>query len=78
METTTVEARFDQTGEITVLSFTWRGRARPVTSVGRHWSAADGRHFLVMTTGERVFELLHEPESGAWKIVSEPERGMRA
>ena len=67
---TTVEARFDDTGRITVLSFTWQGRKHPVTSHGRQWEAADGRHLLVMTPGERVFELVYA--AGKWRVVRGP------
>ena len=34
-----VEARFAEDGTITVLSFTWRGRKRPVLNHGRQWGA---------------------------------------
>ena len=61
-----VEARFGEDGKTTVLSFTWRGRRLPVTSMGREWEAEDGHHFLVMTTSERVFELVYDPASVRW------------
>ena len=71
-EVTEVEARFDAAGKITVLSFTWHGTRLPVTGVGREWEAGDGRHFLVMTTGERVSELVYEEANGVWRVVSAP------
>ena len=74
-EPTEVEARFGTDGRVTVLSFTWRGRKLPITSEGRQWGAEDGFHYLVMTTGERVFELAYEPLSGLWQVVRMPERG---
>ena len=74
-ESTEVEARFGVDGKISVLSFTWRGRKLPVISDGRQWGADDGFHFLVMTTGERVFELAYESLTGLWRIVKMPERG---
>ena len=76
MEPTEVEARFSAEGEVSVLSFTWLGRRYPVTSQGRQWRAEDGWHFLVMTTGERMFELVYagQPERGAWQIVKTPGR----
>jgi hypothetical protein len=72
LEATEVEARFGEDGRITVLSFTWRGRKRPVVGHGRQWGADDGFHFLVMTTGEQVVELLYVPLSGLWHIAATP------
>jgi hypothetical protein len=74
MQATEVEARFGEDGRITVLSFTWRGRKRPVLSHGRQWGADDGFHFLVMTTGEQVIELLYVPLTGLWHIAATPNR----
>ena len=73
-----VEVRFDVTGKITVLRFTWRGTRMPVTSQGRQWVAEDGRHFLVMTTGERVFELVYESTEGVWRVAKAPGRELSA
>lgn len=61
-----VEARFGEDGKITVLSFAWRGRRLPVTSMGREWESEERHHFLVMTTNERVFELVYESASARW------------
>ncbi len=72
LEATEVEARFGEDGRITVLSFTWRGRKRPVLGHGRQWGAEDGFHFLVMTTGEQIVELLYVPPSGLWHIAATP------
>ncbi len=71
---TEVEARFGEDGKITVLSFTWRGRKLPVTSMGREWGADDGFHFLVMTTGERIFELIYHSASSLWHVASAPQQ----
>ena len=73
-----VEARFDAAGGITVLSFTWRGAKWPATSQGRQWSADDGQHFLVMTTGDRILELVFAPSSGQWQIADTPRRPLSA
>ena len=70
---TEVEVRFGEGRKITVLSFTWGGRRLPVTSMGREWGADDGFHFLVMTTGERVFELVYHSASGLWHVASAPQ-----
>lgn len=77
-EPTEVEARFGMDGKITILSFTWRGRKLPVLGEGRQWGSEAGFHFLVMTTGERMFEIVYEATSGLWHIVKMPERGMMA
>ena len=69
---TEVEARFAEDGGIRVLNFTWQGRRQAVTSQGRQWEAADGRHVLVMTPGERVFELVYERPAGGWVIARAP------
>jgi hypothetical protein len=66
---TEVEVRFGEDGKITVLSFTWRGRRLPATSMGREWEAEAGHHFLVMTTGERVFELVYESAGARWRAA---------
>ena len=75
---TEVEARFGEDGRMTVLSFTWRGRKRPVVSHGRQWGADDGFHFLVMTTGEQIVELVYVPLSGLWHIAEAPARPLSA
>jgi lysylphosphatidylglycerol synthetase-like protein (DUF2156 family) len=77
-EATEVEARFGEDGRISVLSFTWRGRKRPVLSQGRQWGADDGFHFLVMTTGEQIVELVYVPLSGLWTIADTPVRPLSA
>ncbi len=77
-EATEVEARFGIDGQITILSFTWRGRKRPILSDGRQWGADDGFHFLVMTTGEQIVELVYVPLSGLWHIADAPPRPLSA
>ncbi len=77
MDTTEVELRFDAEGVITVLSFVWQGTRHPVTSQGRQWVTADGRHILVMTTGDRVFELAWSGQ-GPWQVLKVPGREMVA
>jgi hypothetical protein len=77
MEAAEVEVRFDEEGALTVLSFVWQGFNYPVTSQGRQWVAADGQHFLVMTIGERVFELVWAGR-GPWLVLRVPGRQMTA
>lgn len=64
----TVEARFAEDGDIAILSFTWQGRALPVTGMGRRWDENGAAHFLVMTLGERIFELIFERAAGKWTV----------
>ncbi len=74
---TEVEARFGEDGRITVRRFAWLRRQYVVTGQGRQWVAEDGRHVLVMTAGERVFELVYEEEAGLWRLVRGPaEKGV--
>jgi hypothetical protein len=77
-DATEVEARFREDGHITVLNFTWRGRKRPVLSQGRQWGADDGLHFLVMTTGEQIVELVYVPLSGLWHVADAAKRPLSA
>ena len=72
-EPTEVEVRVDADGQATPLAFTWRGQRMSVIGVGRCWVEADGGHILVMTPGERVFELLHLSD-GRWEVVRAPDR----
>jgi hypothetical protein len=75
---TEVEARFAEDGQVTLLSFTWRGRRQPVASHGRQWRAEDGRHYLVMTPAEEVFELVFVPLTGLWHIAQAPSGSLTA
>jgi hypothetical protein len=77
-EAAVVEARFAEDGAITLLSFTWRGRKRRVASHGRRWAAEDGLHFLVMTHGDQVFELIFSPPTGLWRVAYSTEGPPRA
>ena len=77
-DATEVEARFGVDGHISILSFTWRGRKRPVLSHGRQWGAEDGFHFLVMTTGEQIMELVYVPLSSLWHVADAPNRPLTA
>ncbi len=75
MQPVEVVARFDGEGLVTPQRFTWQGREYRVDSCGRRWGDAAGLHFMVMTPGEQVYELifvLHEqrwflnPQGRAW------------
>lgn len=77
-EPTEVEVRFGAEGLVTLLSFTWQGRAQRVTSMGRQWVEGEVRHFLVMIAGDRIFELTYHPTLGQWRIVHAPEKELSA
>ncbi len=66
MEEIDVIARFERSGSISPLSFTWRQVDYPVTSIGRSWQDDAGHHILVMVPGDRVFELVFEASQGRW------------
>jgi hypothetical protein len=67
-----VEARFLLSGEIQPQAFRWQGHRHPVISVGRHWTEGPEQRFLVMTSGERVFELAFLPDPPAWRLRRAP------
>jgi hypothetical protein len=69
MELIEATVRFNPEGQITPLSFVWRGRTYDVVSTGRSWQAKDGLHILVMVPGDKVYHLLFSPEEVRWKIL---------
>ena len=66
MEPVEVTARFTADGKIIPQSFSWRNKNYPVAAVGRSWENETGRHILVMTPGDRVFELILVSASNLW------------
>ncbi len=68
----TVEVRFAEDGTVWPHRLTWQGQNLPVTGVGRQWTDKAGRHVLVMTPGNRVFELLLDRASLCWRVVQSP------
>jgi hypothetical protein len=64
-----VTARFNPQGEITPLSFVWRGHTYNVESTGRRWQGKDGVYVLVMVPGDQVYRLLFQPEEVRWKLI---------
>lgn len=79
-EPITVEARFEADGRVRVLAFERRGERSVVANTGRQWETEDGRHILVMTPTEQVYELLYQPASGAspWLLLRSLSAGGRA
>lgn len=73
-----VEAAFSADGKALVRAFTWNNRKLPVVSQGRQSVDADGLHVLVMSTRERVFELLFERISARWFVIRASEDRLSA
>ena len=68
MEPIEVVVRFNEKGEVTPLNFTWNLQSYQIVSTGRQWEAEDGRHILVMSAAERIFELIFLPLEGRWYL----------
>jgi hypothetical protein len=68
MEPVEVTARFDLDGKIQPLDFSWRQKSYKVAAVGRSWEDEAGRHVLVMTPGDRIFELIFTPVENRWYL----------
>jgi len=77
MDPVELTARFASNGEITPLRFSWKGREYLIESTGRQWQAADGRHILIQTPGDRSFELLFSSE-GRWFLSQSGQTRMAA
>ena len=69
MQSIEVQARFDDQGKIIPLSFTWQGQTYPVEATGRRWQDDSGHHILVMTPGEKVYELVFAPAEMRWYLL---------
>ena len=67
-----VEARIGEDGEIIPLAFVWEERRFTVLALGRQWQKGLRRHFLVMTSGEQVFEIIFFEEVGRWCMGRSP------
>ncbi len=68
MEAIEVTARFDASGRVTPLSFSWQGSTYLVDSTGRRWQDENGQHILVMVPAGRVFELIYVPSRKRWYL----------
>lgn len=67
---TSVDARFDEQGQLAPRAFQWRGQWVQVASIGRVWSVSRAgvhvQHYLVSTPGETIFDIAYEPISARW------------
>ena len=67
-----VEARFRDDGEILPLAFVWEERRFAILALGRQWQVDLSHHFLVMTSGEQVFEITFNEDEGNWRMGRSP------
>ncbi len=68
-----VDARFEADGMIRPLAFVCKGRSMRITDWGRRWEKEGTRHFLVMTMGDRIWELRFMPATLKWTVHSRSE-----
>lgn len=73
-----VDAHIDAEGQVRPLAFTWRGQYYRVAGIGRTHVQDDNRYFLVMTSGERVFELRWHIPDNRWFVTRAPGRRLMA
>ncbi len=76
-EPTEVEVRFAKDGTPHLSSFSWMRRRLVVSATGRNWADESGRHVLVTSVGEGVFELLLRRADLSWYVVGAPEGRLR-
>lgn len=67
-----VEARFAEDGGILPLVFVWEERRFAVLALGRQWQEGSSRHFLVMTSEDKVFEITYNEDEGNWCMGRSP------
>lgn len=58
----------DTGGRLTPLRFTYQQRTFEVEDIGRQWPDDDGRHTLVMTADQKVFELILARDGVQWYL----------
>lgn len=73
-----VTAVFHPDGEIHPLQFTWKGRSFRVQAAGRQWHEEGRQHFLVMTEGEQMFELVFSAVESCWYMGRQSQTGWAA
>jgi len=69
-----VEVRISAEGELCPLAFSWRRQRYPVISVGRTYTQDDDRYILVMTPGDRIFELRWHIPDNRWFVSRAPQQ----
>jgi PncC family amidohydrolase len=71
-----VDADLLPDGRVTPRAFTWQGRQRFVSSIGRQWIEGECRHVLVRTDGNDTIELSVSMPAMGWtaRLVSQQAR----
>jgi hypothetical protein len=49
-------------------AFYWEGVRFEIQRIAAQWRAPDGRHFKVITTQGRAFQLVYDQNKDVWKI----------
>jgi hypothetical protein len=73
-----VNVHINAEGEVRPLSFTWRGQHYPISGIGRTYTQDGDRYFLVVTPGDRIFELRWHIPDNRWFIARAPASRMVA
>lgn len=68
-----VEARFELDGSLRPIAFEWHDQRYVIESYGRQWQENVTRHFLVMASGDQVFELAYHPGRNQWHLIRSPQ-----
>jgi hypothetical protein len=71
-ESIPVEARFEPDGSLRPLAFEWQEKRYQVESQGRQWEENRIQHFLVMVSGDQVFELAYFLDMNQWQVIRSP------
>jgi hypothetical protein len=71
-ESIPVEARFEADGSLCPIAFEWQGQRFAIQSHGRQWEEHGAHHFLVMVSGNQVFELVYLQEENQWQLERIP------
>jgi hypothetical protein len=71
-ESIPVEARFKTDGSLRPIAFEWQDRRFEIESHGRQWEENGEHHFLVMVSGDQVFELVYLQEDNQWRLKRSP------
>lgn len=66
-----VEARFEPDGSIQPVGLVLNGKRLNVQAVGRQWDEDDGRHILVMSSGQQA-ELVYRAADASWRLRRSP------
>jgi hypothetical protein len=68
-----VEARFEVDGNLKPIAFEWNEQRFIIDSLGRHWEENGNQHFLVMVTGDQIFELAYLSSKNQWQLIRKPQ-----